>query len=1138
MAKGKAKSSSKNKNKSRSSFIRTLQTHSKASSRSQVNYREGLALARKLTPSSLYPAIVDELFRSPAHKHLIAQLEFPKTYSEFIRIKTKVENLTEDQAFIWHASVLGKYIDQLISFPSLQIELEELLLQGFLSEAKEKLDTIESLYGVSMWLITKRLYLIQLMDGDSAQKTYVQQVIESPGFSILAALATYFISMASEEGQSLSQLEEEMSSFLTMDLMKEFAKSCILPYKLHEIDALGSLLSLMEHQPLIDRLQSFIAVAQVGTARNGISADSYIYTAAKILEPLPDPRIQKIIALVEKPKEVIDYDYTEGLANYTKGDYNLVRGESTDLIELIATSHAHLNEPPYDGTPKNLYQKIIFWMYEILRHPNDSGESFANLKKVSIFFTGISLPARITAFLQCKQDYIFDDELDIQSNLAAISGRTDNPKNWKIYQKLNRNFALPIDTNDLTSKLYKSLSLDYEHGVAALSSLGLPKYREEAYKGHLASNDRKLSIAADHYKNSINHGNDYVKNRGYKYLFKSLFDNSNFSDCAKLLVEIHLSGIDVLSTYPVAQLAEKLLEDYKLTSDVTTAIVLKLASLLDQDWEKPLSDIYENIMDSMDVDKPSSISTVVFPGSPNELVFFYRHICVTRILGDTTAFTSPEDIDQERISICQKLIELDPPNASAYSAEIRSITRDSKVSAAIKQIEASNIYVDEEGVKVATDNNIKERYIKYMELMSSPEKDAKTQELAKNIEKIIGDKIDVKNMEFPAVDRKGILSNMIHHFVQNFALHPAYGLDTHLSSGIRHGKFEGHLRNPLATHDLLCSRDKGRIIFPVGWDEKIPDMSPQERLFLFKALERFTVKIESLIDNFLLHLLHIRTETQPVGMFNMFASEDERSEIREKISICSDHKEFIEVLLEFSWELTTRSLSKIQTEIDVSLRKSVINAFDLLLNTISNNEIYTPVIKSIINSRIEADKVISEVKAWFKKPIKARHDPFDLDLALDVGSKQIENCYAKHKAYVTREINTSVKFQGKYIGGVVEVIFILFQNVLLHSGHGEGDYHIIFTTNKNGGDLTISVTSNVSTETDLAELSKMAACAVAKYNDKLLPMARKEGGSGLSKIWRIMNYYLKKTSNISLEVSDNGQFTTTLTILNVEDLLC
>lgn len=1136
MARGKSKSSSNNKNKN--SFIRTLQIYSKANSRSETNYREGLVLARKVTPSSLYPAIVDELFRSSIHKHLIAQLEFPKTYNEFLRIKTKVENLTEDQAFIWHASVLHKYIDQLSSFPSLQIELEELLLQGLLEEAKEKLDAIESLYGVSMWLIIKRLYLIQLMDGDSAQKTYVQKVIESPGFSILAALATYFISMASEEEQSLSQLEEEMGAFLTMDLMKEFAKFCILPYRLHEIDALGSVLSLMEHQPLLDRLQSFIAMAQIGTARNGISTDSHIYNAVKMLESLPDPRIHKILALAEQSNEATDQDYIDGLANYTRGDYSLVTGQSTDLIELIATSHAHLNTPPYDGAPQNLYQKIIFWMYQILRHPNDASESFANLKKVSIFFTGISLPARVTAFLQCKQDYIFDDEIDVQSNLVAISGRIDNPKNWKIYQNLNPDFVLPVNSVDLTSMLYKSLSLDYEEGIIALGTLGVPKYREEAYKGHLASKDKKLALAAEHYKNSIFHGGDYVKNRGYKYLFKSLFDDFKFSDCAKLLVDIHLNGIDVLSTYPIAQLAEHLLNNQALTSDVTTAIVVRLASLLDQDWEKSLSDIYENIMDSMDEDRPSNISSENFPGSTKELIFFYRYICVTRILGDTTAFTSPEDIDQERILICQKLIELDSPNVGAYSTEIRSITRNSKVSAVIKQIEASNIYVDEEGIKLATDTNIRERYIKYKELMASPEKDAKTQELAKNIEKIIGDKIDVKNMEFPAVDRKGILSNMIHHFVQNFALHPAYGLDTHLSSGIRHGKFEGHLRNPLATHDLLCSRDKGRMIFPKGWDEKIPTMSPKERSFLFKALERFTVKIESLIDNYLLHLLHIRTDTQPVGMFYMFASEEERADIGEKISICSDHKEFVGVLLEFSWELTIRSLSKIQGEIDVALRKNVINAFELLLNTVSDNEIYTPVVNSIINSRIEADKVISEVKAWFKKPIKARHDPFDLDLALDVGSKQIENCYAKHKASVTRHINTPIKFQGKFMGGVVEVIFVLFQNVLLHSGHGEGNNNITFTADKNGDNLTISVKSYVSNGTDLLELSQLAASAVSKYNDKLLPMARKEGGSGLSKIWRIMNYYLKKESNISLTVSDSGQFSTTLTIHNVEDLLC
>jgi hypothetical protein len=1124
-------------------FIRLIQRFSHINSRRETKLLEGVSRARANTNFDKYAEIVRGLNNSLIYKNLLAPLKFPASYADFTLTKVYLNNLTTEQTIIWHSCVIGTYSAELSHFVTSQTTFETCLWHGQYDTALLLLAEIEEKFGVSLWFITRKITLLHLMHGAAAQKEYLKEVISTESFNPLAAVIAYYISMLCEDGRSTDQLEEELKESWEHPLFKDFTICHVVPHRINEVSSTANVLAYEEALPLVDRLQSLVNMIQFEVAKNGINKDSYLYTALKSVEQTNDPRVHKLIKFAEADiSENKDDEYTKTLDLYTGGNYSEIDTASIDLIELIATRNAHLGLDPKGYLGTSLYERAIAGIHQLLVIPQERLEISLTLRKISLAFIGSSAPFQIAALIQNDQDFIFDDENYVLTKIAAICGRNENPRSWRVFREINTNFDERLAPKTLTGKLYNVLTGSYEDGESILNELPIPEYRKYAYKGHLAFLNNHLACAAENYLAASVCNGDFVRNRAKRYLFKALFKSNRIEDCVSLVANhcIDLPGIE--SVYPLRELSLKILETPSLNSSLYAAVILHLASRTDPDWERQLSDYFENIMYSCGVDTPSELTIENTYMSREELIFFWRFICVPRTFDDTTIFESPEAIDAERILICQNLIDLDPDNTKIYAAEIKSITRDSQVSQLLQQIQASNIFVDEEGLKLSIEANVRDRFLKYQELTSSPEVDAQSESISKAMEKLISAKSDFKNLSLPATERKSLFSSLLHYFVFNFAMNPAYGLDTHLSTSIRHGKFEGHIRNPIAKHDLLCQSHKGKYLFPDAWAHRLNTLTPEEKESLQKAFERFTGKIESYIDDYLIKRLHIKSDTYSSGLFDLFASDADREKLSKNINIDTTCDEFIDNLFDYCWELTDKSLTNIRAEIDGPLRQNIYNAFDSFLlavrENISNGNAQQ-LTDAIINSRADLGRALSSIQSWFKKPIKARHEPFEIDLALDVGKKQITNCYANQDTEIIKKISTTIRFRGQYLSGVVEIIFILLQNVLLHSGYGDSKNTIHIRIDQANDSLRIQVENKLSDTIDLDDRKASSLEAVSKYNqDTALAMARKEGGSGLSKIWRIMEYDLKKESAISLEVTDSRKFRTTLTILNVGDLGC
>jgi hypothetical protein len=229
----------------------------------------------------------------------------------------------------------------------------------------------------------------------------------------------------------------------------------------------------------------------------------------------------------------------------------------------------------------------------------------------------------------------------------------------------------------------------------------------------------------------------------------------------------------------------------------------------------------------------------------------------------------------------------------------------------------------------------------------------------------------------------------------------------------------------------------------------------------------------------------------------------------------------------FSWSKTDQSLSDIRGHLKEDLLPFVNQAFDSLLSGLEANvghERVADLVDAAVHARTEFQAVVEYVSNWFRRSRDVERDPFEMDVAVGVAFKEIGNCYVKSPIISCSMLSVPYKISGSCLEGVVDVLFLLLQNVIRHSGF-QGEQEVDVHVGVEQEWLVIEVVNDLAESISIEERREVADEAVRQYErDTAMRMARVEGGSGLSKIWRILEYDLKTVHELRLEVTDERKF--------------
>lgn len=1107
------------------------------------NIKAGISKARMIVLPSQIPIIVKELSKNKMFYTHFCVHEFPKTLADLTH-KKRLSQADPAREFIWSASILSLYKDKLSNFAQLREAFEAKYLEGELDSCHEILEEVENSLGVSIWLISRKIQLLQLKSGFKSQKDYLEEVINTEGISGTVALLSWFFSLRCEGSVSLEMLESELSDMLDHSAgLRDYVIYQICPYDLTKIDDESHPISWEENHTIIDRYMAFVWMSELTISQSMGEPTAYVATSLKLLMEIDDPRINNLFSLLNgKTVSLGESSQIPSYDSYTEGRYDEVDYNSADLIELKARTNLFNPRPSIETSASKLEEEIYLKMGEMLVITGDYKKVKQSLQKMAITCFQMPISVKIAAFIERDPETIFNGNL---SNLDCLSIVMTSQNPWGC-KALNRIISAENYLEDMIKAhnqsssllLQKALNIDYEDGLNLLDTLDLPLYRKEMYRGHISFKHGKLVEATEYYKTLLNEHNNYVISRANLYLYKVLFAQARYKDCIELVVSHYFLNPSVVAVYPLSDLVEAGLSEQALNSDLSLAILLSLAARhINSNLENELSDIYENILFKLGVNKPSEIEDIEISFKRDELVYFLRYICVQRVMDDTIVFESMSEIEEERIKICRLLIEIDSKNLQSYSTEIKLIIRNEKIADLLNQVHASKVYVNEDGILSSSEEKMIGLFSRYKKLLESPELNYQANKLSKKMEELIGGSanIDFKNIHLPASEKDSVFEGLLTYFIDQFAFNPAYGLDVNISTTIRHGSFEGHIRRAFAIRGLLCEHktDSKKLILPLIWENHFSDFSYEEKVHLLKCMEKFTLKFENIIKHYLDELLRVCSDKDPDGLFVFYCSSENITEFMNSFDNAVTYEELVSSFFSFSWDLVDSSMENIRHSLSEDMHPKIIQAANTLVLSVERkikHEKVVELVDAIATAKTDLNVLMDTVLNWFHRPVSQGYEPLEIELSIDVAIKQVENCYVNNRLELHTNVNVNSKIKGKYFWGIVEVFFIILQNVARHGNFDKGYSDVWINVSQDNKNIHIEVVNDFPKDVDLDEISKMAKKAEHNYKrDTAMNMAKMEGGSGLSKVWRVLEYDFKCVHSLVLDVDDNYKFTAMLT---------
>ncbi|WP_433740040.1 hypothetical protein [Pseudomonas putida] len=1100
--------------------------------------RYGVGLARSSFEPMHFPAIVRQLGCQQIYKKLFAPVTFPKNLKDY-PARRRLVKITAAGEIIWTASVLALFSAELKEFVALKTKFQLSYFNGEFDSAAEILDEIQLKFGFSLWLIHSKLNFLQSAKGLKAQKDFLEEVLSAGSPNQIVTWVSYYLSLQAEVSVSFADFSDEVSHMIGGGELSDYVVRKLLPIESARISDPSTAISWDEPHCIIDRFETLVAMSVLYFSRNGVSASNEILVAFSQIEDVGDVRVTRTLQVARDQYSPDEFDFLAWADLYTTGQYQSVISGDCEILELIARSYACANEAKVEIKPSSIKQNIIRLMYQSLIFDTDKAQADKALKKIALTCAGHHYASQIGAFLHRSHDVLFKDSPTELQNINALTGPGDNPWSAPVFDKLSTNGWFSV----LKGKYPQSPSLILR-GVLAegdveplRSCLGLPSYRRAAYEGHASMATSNYAKAIICYTDMASSSVKYISNAARIYLFDAYMAMMDFESAMYLVVDHCIESPSAARAYPLEKLVNTCIGKTELQESIGLAILIFIATKNGiGKFERDLSDTYENALSALGISRPTELVQLISTDNYSRYIYFLRNICVPRLMDDTTLFESLDEIDSERILICQELLQLDPQNEQSYLSEIRIITRDNNVAKLLEQVQSSKIFVDEDGIKQVLEASLLSSFGRYTELLSSPTLAYQAEKLSKILMDLINstNNTDIRSLKLPATELEGLFRSMLLECVYQFAFNPAYGLDTHVSTTIRHGSFEGHLRSPLAVEDLLCVKTQTEYVLPESWLNKLKDWDEDEVSRVTKALGKFTQSFEDLVVSYLKEKLHMKTTDLPQGMFSFDGASRMSGKVMDSITTNTDFDTLCDRLISYCWDLTELSLQNIRNDLKYTLTTQMSFHFESLLRSIeldASRLKVAPLIDSIVRAKTAFQVAVADVSEWFRRPSNLAREPFDLELAVHVAIQQVKNCYVKTPIQPTLEIDVPYKIDGSMLDGLCEIFFILLQNVIIHGGVQNEPVPVSLKARTEKSSIIIECSNKLSNLLSVEERRDAASQAMSSYErDSALRRARKEGGSGLSKVWRIAEFDLRTDHGLLLAVLDDGTFNTNLTM--------
>lgn len=1121
---------------------------------SDPNLRLGIAAIKR----HLDVASVKHLFQRyagvPLIKNQLIKNPFPKDLKE---VEGRVLSISDfERELLWLTLSLNVYASELGEFVNYENRFYRAFLAGSHSDALIVLDETEERFGLSRWSIFQRLAVFHATKEDARRSDYIDDIVKKSENSVVAFVSWLNNQKLNPEvsrDRFWAMFDRYTVSFKSNSTMKLFVARILEPTSKASIDDLANFMGYDERSALIDRYLGLLEVLGHCVVEKFDIPNNVVGELELFSTKIDDERLQSVIGILlgrvdeggDFSSDLIVYDL------YTRGEYQKSFNAAAEILES-APNRAHLYEicaragarvgSSELGAGGSTWRTVVRDIAAVFLRQAGHDEALVRLQRIAHSSTVRSVRLAACSFL-ARENALDDGQAPaLYDGLSGSLVRAGSPWHIRALDEMrgSRLVQAHADRNPASACLALQLALvsNSVDGVLRLETLGVPYARVDLYRAHvlraLGRHQEALSAYREHLQASFL-PDQLSAARGAVLCHRAERD---YIAALDVLVPICL---EVVSAYRAFDLAG-LLADVRSRglpaaySTIRLPIAYELYSRyvsLDRDAEK--SDAAEEFVFSKGVDLPSQMDLHENSNSQKEYVYFLGEVCTPRVLDPFLHLENTSDVELERISICQKLAELDADRIEIYSDEIRAITRRRIVRERLKQVEKSKIFVDTPNIKRVAERSLREQYSQFIDMINRPDYDTKLMGMINQIREVIGESQGVE-LQFPgrqSDERDNAFIKLCNEIFSFLISSPEHGLKTYLSTRIKHGTLAAQLSSPFSVNNLLLEQSDGEYGESPYWHRQMYlDASTAQNVN--GAIAKFSRRVDDLITNLKNEWIQVKSDAHKEAWLDFPVFRSELLFLQAQIGSETPFEDLFELVLEKFWKTLDVALRNVRSHLEVEI-KATLNEYlndlqeslEAVLTGVQNSGL---IWSAIAAARTEMQNAINVVIGWFKLNQGSKGPDYDFSIAVEVAVESINSCFRSRPIHVDSYIDVGRDLKGQTLESVVDILFILFENAITHSRQGAG---VEIELRAEGAEnvLLLEVKNEVAAVSDVeAENAELRSRMAHLGKDSGQALVSREGGSGFPKILKIIKHDLNAVGTVEAKFIDVDSFRTDIVI--------
>ena len=1043
-----------------------------------------------LNNGDAYSSIIKKYFTSsyPINRKSF----FHDSYNDVLKYTPTGQTANLLKMLLWSSTIISFYKEEIVNFVSIKKKFDYYVLTGDYENALKELDYIENNISFSMWSLKNRIMLANLR-GDRVDE-YINSLNLNKYATAHANLYAHFTKVECNVNEYIKNIEH-IANTLTKDYV-----NCFL-YLYGDVDDVeienySNVLAYCNSYSIID---SYLCIKRI--------IHSYLAT-----DEFENKLIQKsieVLSCVENDDEIllfishnspndmsISFSCEELFADFSHKNYEkifinrnnyLPDISACSLIKIIIITMSGILSDKIDNnfSEKSILDSIIFSLYRVLKSDN-----------LYDFRVGLS---KIESYNRVLRWF------DISNPLGFF---------WK-------NCLSYIEENPIE----KCFSIDDKILYNKIVDLQVPPiFFESLY--HYTKMDFDYSDIKKDF--TVNENNIFIISLLYIQYYVAL-GKKDYDFATDIFSKAIANFTPLIYRFRVDEVCKHVINNITIKESVTISDVIFSFNVNELKPYKIIA--YKNFLDENNITKPLEI--IDLPIDKQLKIYFLKEICTIDTMTCLyVTFPNSNEVENHRIEICKFLFENDSSNKGAYSKEISEILKEQEVRKLNKTIDKSKLSIDYQYILDKT----YEQFLDLTKMYYDTRPDA-IEYVSFASPMIIS--TEPQSWRFIALSRDIVLENMYKAYAAEFCF-GSRGLDTYLSTRVRHGTFENTIKKVFIENNLYNTENN-----------------------FFKSMfskELVSIRITEVIKEFreqLLSKIHVLTNTTfkvfieneiKGALFDYYMDTKDvaiiykQLNLKESISVL----DFINIISDTIVIKTNEYLAFIRDVVLENLKSEII---DLLDNLNADVEIYcleasalSNIRNNVSRSKTNIQNKIDDIKNWFYLSESIPMENYTIDKLIDVLNKNLCQQFDDFNLIDFKTNNSISKdFVGESFVYLYDILHILLSNAIIHSKFENlNELKIILETTEISDEcVSFCVKNNYSEACSREQVEE----SIRKINNIYVNReytkvdTHKEGGMGQIKVLDIL-YNILNVGNTFEAVCDSDNYEIKFTISKKGVITC